>query len=346
VHIMAFAKVSEKFLFFKADIVNRDGHDVNGLRQTALHCDVLGKPPVKLDIESLRIFVAVIEEGSIAAAASRTHLVASAISKRVSDLEESTGTLLLYRHSRGVQPTAAGEALYHHAKRLGEYLQQISNEMSDYSAGLIGHARVYVNFTAMVQYLPNVLRSFLRANPKVQIELFEKSSDEVVRAIASGVADLGICSADEESIGDLQCQHYGTDKLVVIVPADHPLAQQQSANFADFMDDDIVTMPYGSSISKLCRAAAEHAGKRLRVRIEVTSFEGVRNMVISGLGVGVLPRDSVKPYVQSEAFRVIDLNDQWSFRPLVIVSRNFELLPVPARMLVDHIKTYGGVGLE
>lgn len=320
----------------------------NGTRCTrnASRCDLFGKKPVRLDIESLRIFVAVVEEGSIAAAASRTHLVASAVSKRVSDLEESTGTSLLYRHSRGVQPTAAGEALYHHAKRLSEYLRQISDEMSDYSAGLIGHARVYVNFTAMVQYLPNVLQSFLRANPKVQIELFEKSSDEVVRAIASGVADLGICSADEQSMGDLQSQPYGRDKLVVVVPVDHRLAQQRSANFTDFLDDDIVTMPYGSSISKLCRAAAERAGKRLRVRIEVTSFEGVRNMVIAGLGVGILPRDSVKPYARSKAFRIIELNDEWSVRPLVIVSRNFELLPVPARMLVDHIRTYGGGGSE
>ncbi|WP_254067649.1 LysR family transcriptional regulator [Burkholderia sp. L27(2015)] len=200
---------------------------------------------MKFDIESLRIFVAVVEEGSIAAVASRTHLIASAVSKRVSDLEDGIGTLLLYRHSRGIEPTAAGEALYHHAKRLSEYLQQISDEMSEYSAGLIGHARVYVNFTAMVQYLPNVLRSFLSENPKVHIELFEKSSD------------------------------------------------------------DVVTMPYGSSISKLCRAAAERAGKRLRIRIEVTSFEGVRNMVSAGLGIGVLPRESVKPYIQSELFRTI-----------------------------------------
>ena len=59
--------------------------------------------PVRLDMESLRVFVAVIEEGSIAAASARTHLVASAVSKRVSDLEGDAGTPLLYRHSRGVQ---------------------------------------------------------------------------------------------------------------------------------------------------------------------------------------------------------------------------------------------------
>src|SRR5258708_27920256 len=127
--------------------------------------------PLRLDMESLRIFVAVIEEGSIAAAAARTHIVASAVSKRVSDLEEDAGTPLLYRHSRGVQPTPAGEALYHHAKRLSEHLQQISDELSEYSAGVRGHTPVFVNFTAMVQYLPGVLRPFLPPHPHVPVDI-------------------------------------------------------------------------------------------------------------------------------------------------------------------------------
>ena len=285
--------------------------------------------PLRLDMESLRIFVAVIEQGSIAAAAARTHIVASAVSKRVSDLEDDAGTPLLYRHSRGVQPTPAGEALYHHAKRLGEHLQQISDELSEYSDGIRGHARIYVNFTAMVQYLPNVLRAFLRANPKVRIDMVEKSSDEVVQAIASGVADLGICSATEGSLGDLQWRPYSVDKLVVIVPSDHRLAERASVTFAEALEDDVVSMPYGTSISKLCR-------------IEVTSFEGVRNMVSAGLGIGVLPKGSVTPYMHSAPFCVVELDEPWSLRPLLVIARNFDTLPLPARMLVDHLDKHRG----
>ncbi|MEW6339455.1 MAG: LysR family transcriptional regulator [Pseudomonadota bacterium] len=300
--------------------------------------------PLRLDIESLRIFVAVIEEGSIAAAAARTHIVASAVSKRVSDLEDDAGTPLLYRHSRGVQATPAGEALYHHARRLGEHLQQIADELSEYSDGIRGHARIYVNFTAMVQYLPNALRSFLHENPKVRIDMVEKSSDEVVQAITSGVADLGICSATEDALGDLQWRPYGVDKLVVIVPSDHRLAGRTSMAFEEVLEDDFVSMPYGTSIPKLCRAAAERSGRRLRVRIEVTSFEGVRNMVSAGLGIGLLPKGSVTPYMHSAPFRVIELDEPWSLRPLSIIARNFDTLPLPARMLVDHLGNHLGNG--
>jgi DNA-binding transcriptional LysR family regulator len=192
----------------------------------------------------------------------------------------------------------------------------------------------------MVQYLPGVLRSFLRANPNVRIDMVEKSSDEVVQAIASGVADLGICSATKDSLGDLQWRPYSVDKLVVIVPSDHRLAGRASVSFAEALEDDFVSMPYGTSISKLCRAAAERDGSRLRVRIEVTSFEGVRNMVSAGLGIGVLPKGSVTPYVHSASFRAVELDDPWSLRPLSIIARNFDTLPLPARMLVDHLEAH------
>ena len=109
--------------------------------------------------------------------------MASAVSKRVSDLEGDAGTPLLYRHSRGVQATPAGEALYHHAKRLIEHLQQISDELSEYSEGLRGHTRIYVNFTAMVQYLPGALHSFLRANPQVRIDMVENRAMKSCRRL-------------------------------------------------------------------------------------------------------------------------------------------------------------------
>jgi DNA-binding transcriptional LysR family regulator len=330
----------ENFSMFNGGIAKRDG-SIPKMRENPNHgmkARTAADRPLRFDMESLRIFVAVVEERSIAAASARTHLVASAVSKRVSDLEGDAGTPLLYRHSRGVQATPAGEALYHHAKRLIEHLQQISDELSEYSEGVRGHARIYVNFTAMVQYLPGALHSFLRANPQVRIDMVEKSSDEVVQAIASGVADLGICSATGEAIGELQWHPYNVDKLMLIVPGTHPLAARGKVRFAEALDEDFVSMPHGTSISKLCRAAAERDGRRLRVRIEVTSFEGVRNMVSAGLGLGVLPEGSVMPYALSGAFSVVELDEPWSLRPLIIVARNFGTLPMPARLLVDHLE--------
>ncbi|WP_148587746.1 LysR family transcriptional regulator, partial [Escherichia coli] len=109
---------------------------------------------MRFDLESLQVLVSVIEEGSLAAASERQHIVPSAISRRIAELESDAGTALLYRHSRGVEPTPAGSALYYRAKRLIDQMQEISSEMSEYAQGVRGHVRMHVNFSTMVQYLP------------------------------------------------------------------------------------------------------------------------------------------------------------------------------------------------
>ncbi|WP_256927633.1 LysR substrate-binding domain-containing protein [Caballeronia sordidicola] len=74
----------------------------------------------------------------------------------------------------------------------------------------------------------------------------------------------------------------------------------------------------------------------------MTSFEGVRNMVSAGLGIGVLPKGSVTPYMHSALFCVVELDEPWSLRPLSIIARNFDTLPLPARMLVDYLDKHRG----
>jgi DNA-binding transcriptional LysR family regulator len=292
---------------------------------------------MRFDLESLQVLVSVIEEGSLAAASERQHIVPSAISRRIAELESDAGTALLYRHSRGVEPTPAGSALYHHAKRMLDQLQQISSEMSEYAQGVRGHVRMHVNFSTMVQYLPGDLSSFLAANPDVKIDLEEKSSSQVLRAVEAGITDIGIGSLPEQVPG-LEVRPYRVDTLVLIVSQDHPLSQAKQLRFADTLDQDYVSMPLGASISALCAQSAEHAGKRHKIRIQVTSFEGVRNMVSAGLGIGLLPKASVKPYLRTSALRMIELDEVWARRPLFIITRSYANLPVPSRLAFDHLE--------
>lgn len=289
------------------------------------------------DLESLKAFVAVIEEGSIAAAAARRHLVASAISRRMADLERDVSTPLLYRHSRGVQPTAAGEALYHHARRLLEQLRQLAGELNEYAEGIRGHARLQVNFSAMAQYLPADLHDFLKTHPEVKIDLLESTSDRILHAVSIGATDFGICAEGRGAEG-LEKRPYRTDRLVVIVPLGHPLDGRDRVDFAEVLDYDIVGLQSGTSLHQLCSAAAERDGKRLKLRIQVTSFEALRNMVSAGLGIGILPQASSELYLPSVPMRMLALDEPWAVRPLYIMLRSYTNLPVASRLLVDHLE--------
>src|SRR5512140_135073 len=99
--------------------------------------------PRRIDLTSLQLFVAVCELGSIGKAAEREFIAASAVSKRLSDLEATLDTALLYRHTRGVDLTPAGESLLHHARSVLFSLEKMQGELSEYAEGVRGHVRVH-----------------------------------------------------------------------------------------------------------------------------------------------------------------------------------------------------------
>ena len=119
----------------------------------------------RIDLTSLQLFVAVCELGSIGRAAEREFIAASAVSKRLSDLEATLETPLLYRHTRGVKLTPAGESLLHHARSVLFSLEKMQAELSEYADGVRGHVRMHANISAIVQFLPEDLGTFAQAHP-------------------------------------------------------------------------------------------------------------------------------------------------------------------------------------
>src|SRR6478735_5728250 len=183
----------------------------------------------RIDLTSLQLFVAVCELGSIGRAAEREFIAASAVSKRLSDLEATLQTPLLYRHTRGVNLTPAGESLLHHARSVLFSLEKMQAELSEYADGVRGHVRIHASISAVVQFLPEDLGRFIQAHPEVKIDLEEHLSTEVVRAVQEGAADLGVCNTGVLAEGhELQVRPYRQDQLVLIVPSRHALAKRKS----------------------------------------------------------------------------------------------------------------------
>jgi len=291
----------------------------------------------RIDLTSLQLFVAVCELGSIGRAAEREFIAASAVSKRLSDLETAVDTALLYRHSRGVTLTPAGESLLHHARTVLFGLERMQGELSEYAEGVRGHVRMHANISAIVQFLPEDLGAFARAHSQVKIDLQEHLSSDVLHAVQEGAADLGICNTGGPAAADLQSRPYRTDRLVLVVPAAHALSAQAAINFEEVLDWDIVGLHANSSISLAMRAAAAAAGRPLRQRIQVTGLDAMCRMIDNGLGVGLLPDRAFALMHGVGRLQAIPLTDPWAQRELRVVARDFDALPVTARLLVEHL---------
>jgi len=148
----------------------------------------------KLDLTSLRLFVAVCQERNIARAAEREFIASSAVSRRIAEIETMIGLPVIQRQSRGITVTPVGETVLRYALAIIGNIERMSAELSRFSSGVKGRVRVVANLSSIVQFLPEDVAAFGRAFPDVSIELEEENSADVLRIVDEYGADFGICN--------------------------------------------------------------------------------------------------------------------------------------------------------
>ncbi|MGE4370315.1 MAG: LysR family transcriptional regulator [Burkholderiaceae bacterium] len=293
------------------------------------------------DLTDMQLMVNVANAHSMTRGAERSYLSLPAASNRVRNLEAHLGTTLFYRTSQGVTLTPSGEAFVRHARIVLRQLEHLRGDIREYASGVKGKVRIFANTTAINEFMPSLLARYLAAHPDVTVELRERLSHLVVKAVADGSADVGI-TAQAESAEPLEFLPYRTDRLVVVTPSDHPLAAQSRVGFDDTLGYDFIGLTETSAIHAFLLQAADDLGRLLRFRVEVSNFEAVCRLVAARVGIGVIPEMAARRYVRDLPLRVIELTDDWAVRRLHICVRRLDKLPVFARELVGMLATDAG----
>lgn len=291
-----------------------------------------------IDPLSLALFVAIVEEGAIAAAAEREHIAPSAVSKRIKELEQRFNTPLLRRTNRGVIPTDAGVTLLHLSRGLLHDLNNIQLQLNEYSSGVRGHVRLSANISSINQFLPTELKSFSELHPDIQIHLEENVSENSMKAVITNAADLGIITMGSYR-PDLEYYPYHHDQLIVVTPRQHPLADRKRIAFAETLDFDYVGLSAGSSLHSRILRAANELNRTPRLRIQVNGFDALCLMVEAGLGIGIVPEGAAKPYFKGLRLRSLILDEPWAKRELKLCVRCFDSLPIAAQLLLRHLRS-------
>jgi len=291
---------------------------------------------MRFDLTDLTLFVHVVEAGSITHGAERMHLAIAAASTRVRNMEAMLGTPLLHRERQGVQPTEAGRTLLHHAQVMLQQAERMREDLAEYADGLRGQVRLMSNTNALTEFLPEPLSAFLAAHPQVNIDLEERLSDEIVAAVADGTADVGIVASTVEVAG-LEVLPFRIDRFVLVVATGHPLAAAEEIAFADTLGFDFVGLDRASALQRFLSEKAERIGRRLRLRVQLRSFDAVCRLVECNVGIGIVPATTAERHSQTMSIHKIELSDAWAVRKLTICVRRQADLPVYARELVRHL---------
>jgi DNA-binding transcriptional LysR family regulator len=299
---------------------------------------------MRFDLIDMQLFLQIVETGSITAGAERMHLALASASARIRGMEETLGAPLLTRGRRGVAPTAVGRTLAHHARVLSQQMETMRGELGDYARGLKGTVRLLCNTAALAEFLPESLSAFMAEHPNIDIDLEERLSYDIVRAIAQGLGDVGIVADSADTTG-LETFPFRVDRLVMVSAPSHPLAQMLSRErkrtvaFAETLDHDFIGLAGDSALQQYLSGQAARAGKRLKYRVRLRSFEAVCRLVENRIGISVLPETAAMRCQHSMVIRRFRLTDAWASRRLLICVRRFDSLPPYARQLIDAIKS-------
>ena len=298
---------------------------------------------MRFDLADLRLFLHVVEAGSITHGAERMNLAIAAASTRIRHMEVSLGTPLLSRERQGVRPTEAGRTLLHHARMLLQQADRMRGDLAEYADGLRGQVRLMSNTNALTEFLPEPLSAFLASHPQINIDLEERLSDEIVAAVADGTADVGIVAGTVEVAG-LEVLPFRVDRFLLVVATNHPLSAVEQIAFAKVLDFDFVGLDRASALQRFLSEKAERIGRRLRLRVQLRGFDAVCRLVECDVGIGVVPATTAERHAKTMSIHRIELIDEWAVRKLTICVRRQADLPAYARELVRHLAEPASVG--
>ena len=289
-----------------------------------------------IDVRDLRLFLEIVETGSISAGAERAGLSLSAASGRISALERRLGVPLLERHRRGVEPTSAGELLAAGAARLVVEARSLEESLVARSRGITEELRLAVNSSA-VDSLPEAITAALNRMQPVSLDLIEMSTAAAVDQVREGLVELAVVSTGTADIEGCDGVVLWDDPLVVVGTRQKKAASPLS--LAQVTAEPMVGLNRDAPLQQRIEREAARAGLQPTYRVRFPSLGVVCAAATAGIGRAIVPGNSarrygVPPLAQHE------LTEPWARREAVLVAQNLGRLSPPAAALAEEFLKY------
>lgn len=238
--------------------------------------------------------------------------------------------------------TPAGRVLLTHVRTVLSAVEHMQGDVARFGNGVKGHIRVVANSSCM-EGLTSALSRYLVTHPNINVEMEERLSVDIVRAVADKTADIGLLAGEVVS-DKLSSMAYGEDELILVTPVPHPFSTRSSVSFEEIVDTDFITLSRRSSNTQFLSLMADRVGRSLKVRVNVHSFPVMLRLVEENVGVSVVPRSVAVRAIQAGRVTGVRLTDPWAKRIQSVVAVDFDALPGFVREFIDYLREPPGEG--
>lgn len=283
------------------------------------------------NIQKYLSFVKTVEYGSFTKAAEILNYSQSGISRMIGDLEKDWKVVLLERGKDGVKLTSDGLTLLPYARSLvAEYekLQMQVDELNGLQSGLI---RIGTFSSVATHWLPNIIKEFQKDYPHIDYELLLGDYAEIEEWVIEGRVDCGFLKLPTRP--DFETIFLEEDKLLAVIPEDHPLADCEKFPIAALCDGPFILLEKGenSEVSEIFRRCG------LTPKVHFTTWDdfSIMSMVESGLGVGILPQ----LILRRTPYRILTKDlDVPAYRSIVLAMRSKKTASLAVKRFIEYLQ--------
>jgi molybdate transport repressor ModE-like protein len=271
-----------------------------------------------MNLNALRLFAAVVEHGGFSRAAEAVHVSQPAVSKAVGELERKAGVPLLERGGRGgrgVRLTEAGEALYARARRIFSEERAAEEELRARRGVELGTLRIGASTTIATYLLPELLATFDRRHPGVELRVASLNTRAVVERLLAYELDVALVEGPVRATG-VEVSRWREDQLEVIAPAAHRLAGRRGVEAAELAAERFLVREPGSGTRAVSEAALAALGVAPARTLELGSTEAIKRAVAAGLGVAIVSRAALEVELDLGTLSVLAVEGVEITRPL------------------------------
>lgn len=298
-----------------------------------------------LDMNRLRILLAVVETGSVTAAAEQLSYSPSAVSQQIRRLERDVGQPLLQRHARGMAPTDAGQVLSAHARRAVRQLAAAEADLREIAGLRRGQLEFGTFPTVGSSFIPMAVRRFRELYPAVHLTIRSERDATLLAMLEDGRVGLSMLWDYEWDRRDPQALALTVlfdDPTVLVVSAEHRLAGRREVDMADLADEEWIIRSNEHPVVEVLRRSSLSAGFEPRISFEANDYQEAQAMVSVGLGVALAPKTAVVH--KHPRVRILELGRSAPSRRILVAHRH-DRVRAPAEMgfhevLVETAHTY------
>ncbi|TXS40014.1 LysR family transcriptional regulator [Streptomyces sp. OR43] len=259
-----------------------------------------------MELRQLEYFIAVSEEQNFTRAAERVHISQSGVSAQIRQLERELGAELFDRSARTATLTVAGKAALEHARAALAAARAVRQAVGDVTDLIQGRLTVGMVIGCTVTPLFDALSAFHRAHPGVEISLLEDHSDRLVEGVRAGTVDLALIGTATATPDGLEALTIISERLVVAVPAGHPLAKQRRVTLRELIAHPIVCMPPGTGLRTVFDRACTAQSLQPAIAFQASAADAIADLAARGLGVAILSDSMAASYRDRIIARTID----------------------------------------